>query len=104
MEIKKPTVADIKKIISVVIDPEMNVNIVDLGLIYGINIDKNNNVYILITFTSPTCPFADQIISQIQSLLDNLDFVNQVEIDITFEPAWNQSMINEDILLEMGLL
>jgi len=97
------TPSDIRRILSVVIDPEIGHNIVDLGLIYGIHVQPNGNVYILLTFTSPTCPFADIILNQIRDLLESVEGVGDVEIEITFDPAWNTSMMSEEIQVDTGL-
>jgi len=95
---------DIRQVISVVMDPEIGINIVDLGLVYGVDVNPDGNVYILMTFTSPTCPFSDQIISQITELVENIDDVVSVEIEITFDPPWSQSLMSEEAQLQSGLL
>jgi len=96
--------ADIHRILSIIIDPEIGINIVDLGLIYAVDVNVEGNVYILLTFTSPACPFADEIMGQITDLLENIEGVKNVDIDITFQPAWSQNMMSEAALLESGLL
>jgi metal-sulfur cluster biosynthetic enzyme len=87
-----------------IFDPELSVNVWDLGLIYGVNIDEQNNVLIVMTFTTPLCPFGDMITQEIQEKLENLEGVNSVALDITFDPPWSQEMMSEEGKLESGLL
>jgi len=87
-----------------VYDPEIPVNIYDLGMIYDIDIDDNNNVYIEMTFTAPACPAADFILMDVQLKLESIPEVNSVDINLTFEPPWDRSMMSEEALLELGMM
>ena len=96
-------IAQVRSLLSTIVDPELGVNIVDLGLVYNIHISPNNTLSLLLTFTTPTCPYSDSIMEQIYSVLEPLDF-DDVHIDITFDPVWSQSMMSEEALLQTGLL
>ncbi len=85
-------------------DPEILTNIYDLGLIYGVDVNNDNKAYILMTFTSPNCPAIQMIPDEIKESLGKLEFVKDVEIEITWEPAWNESMMTEEARLEAGIL
>ncbi|NLX82116.1 MAG: DUF59 domain-containing protein [Proteiniphilum sp.] len=85
-------------------DPEIPVNIYDLGLIYDIDIDDANNVIIEMTFTTPSCPAADFILMDVQMKVDSIDEVNSVDLKLTFEPSWDRSMMSEEALLELGFM
>lgn len=87
-----------------VYDPEIPVNIYDLGLIYDVDIDEGNNVTIEMTFTSPSCPAADFILMDVQMKVESVKEVNKVDINLTFEPTWDKSMMSEEALLELGFM
>lgn len=87
-----------------VYDPEIPVNVYDLGLIYDVDIDPENNVTIQMTFTSPTCPIADFILMDVQMKLESIPEVKRVTIDLTFDPPWDWSMMSEEAMLELGLM
>lgn len=85
-------------------DPEIPVNIYDLGLIYDVDIDDENNVTIEMTFTSPACPAADFILMDVQMKVESVEEVNNVSLDLTFDPPWDQSMLSEEAMLELGMM
>ena len=85
-------------------DPEIPVNIYDLGLIYDIDIDKNNNVKITMTLTSPNCPIADQLLMEVKTHISHIKGVKDAIINLVFDPPWDKSMMSDEALLEMGLL
>ena len=87
-----------------VYDPEIPVNIFDLGMIYDVDVDENCNVDIEMTFTSPSCPAADFILMDVQMKIESIPEVNNVNINLTFEPPWDQSMMSEEAKLELGML
>lgn len=87
-----------------VYDPEIPVNIYDLGMIYDVDIDDDNNVTIEMTFTSPSCPAADFILMDVNMKVGSIPEVKSVDINLTFEPEWNKSMMTEEALLELGML
>ncbi len=86
-----------------VYDPEIPVNIYDLGLIYELNINPDHEVYIKMTFTAPNCPMADQVMQEVQESVEAVPTVKKVEIELTFEPAWDKSMLSEEARVELGL-
>lgn len=87
-----------------VYDPEIPVNIYDLGLIYDVDIDDGNNVTIEMTFTSPSCPAADFILMDVQMKIESIPEVNNVDLNLTFDPPWDKSMMSEEALLELGFM
>ncbi len=87
-----------------VFDPEISVNIYDLGLIYKINIDDDKNVKILMTLTSPNCPVAENLPAEVNEKVRIVEGIKDVEVELTFEPPWNKEMMTETALLELGLL
>jgi FeS assembly SUF system protein len=95
---------EIVKVLKNIYDPEIPVNIYDLGLIYEINVDDENNVYILMTLTSPNCPIADQLLEEVEQKVKAIDGVSFLKLKLTFEPPWDQSMLSEEAKLEMGFL
>ncbi|MFO7868441.1 MAG: iron-sulfur cluster assembly protein [Bacteroidales bacterium] len=95
---------EITETLQSIYDPEIPVNIYDLGLIYEIDIDKLPEVSILMTLTSPNCPMTDVIVYQIQNRLTLIDGVENVFVDITFDPPWDKEMISEEGQLKLGFL
>lgn len=86
-----------------VYDPEIPVNIYDLGLVYEININKKREVQITMTFTAPNCPMADQVLAEVHSSVSDVPEVTKVEIELVFEPEWDRSMLSEEARIELGL-
>ena len=86
-----------------VYDPEIPVNIYDLGLIYELNINPDREVYIKMTFTAPNCPMADQVMQEVQEAVKAVPTVTKVELELTFEPVWDKSMLSEEARVELGL-
>ena len=87
-----------------VYDPEIPVNIYDLGMIYDVDVDDDLNVTIEMTFTSPNCPAADFILMDVQMKVESIKEINGVNINLTFEPPWDKSMMSEEALLELGMM
>jgi FeS assembly SUF system protein len=87
-----------------VYDPEIPVNIFDLGMVYDIDIDDDFNVNIEMTFTSPSCPAADYILMDVQTKIESIKGVKSVNVNLTFDPPWDKSMMSEEAMLELGLL
>lgn len=90
--------------IKTVYDPEIPVDIYELGLIYEINIYPINNVYVQMTLTSPSCPSAEVIPSEVEQKLKAIDGVNEVKVELTFDPPYSQDMMSEAAKLELGFL
>ncbi|MDR2120556.1 MAG: iron-sulfur cluster assembly protein [Tannerella sp.] len=86
-----------------VFDPEIPVNIYDLGLIYRIETDEENNVEIDMTFTAPNCPAADFIVEDVQMKIEAVEGVKSVQINMVFEPEWNKDMMTEEARLELNM-
>ncbi len=95
---------DIIKALKTVYDPEIPVNIYDLGLIYNIDIDEQKNVCIDMTFTAPTCPLADFIVEDVRQKVEMIEDIRSAQINLVFEPEWNQDRMSEEAKLELGLL
>ena len=87
-----------------VFDPEIPVNIYDLGLIYNLTIDNEFNVSVLMTLTTPNCPVAEDMPGLVLEEIRKVAGIKEVKVDITFEPPWDKEMISEAALLELGLL
>jgi len=90
--------------IKTVYDPEIPVDIYELGLIYDIKIYPINNIYILMTLTTPNCPSAEEIPSEVKNKLLSIEGVNEVEVELTFDPPYTQEMMSEAAKLELGFL
>ena len=90
--------------LKMVYDPEIPVDVYELGLIYEINIFPVNNVFILMTLTSPACPAAEMIPGDVEAKVKSIPGVNDVTVEITFDPPYSQDMMSEVAKLELGLL
>ncbi|MCS6975193.1 MAG: SUF system Fe-S cluster assembly protein [Cyclobacteriaceae bacterium] len=85
-------------------DPEIPVDIYELGLIYEINVYPINNVYVLMTLTSPSCPSAEVIPGEVEQKIKAIPGVNDVKVEVTFDPPYSQDMMSEAAKLELGFL
>ncbi|MBR2351451.1 MAG: DUF59 domain-containing protein [Alistipes sp.] len=85
-------------------DPEIPVNIYDLGLIYNIDFDPSGEVTIQMTLTAPNCPMADVLVEDVKREVAKVKGVQSVEVSLVFEPVWDRSMMSEEALLELNLL
>ena len=94
----------IVKMLKTVYDPEIPVNIYDLGLIYGVDIDDNINVTITMTLTAPGCPLADFIIEDVRMRIESIPKVKNVEVKLVFEQEWHKDLMSEEAKLELGFL
>lgn len=90
--------------IRTVYDPEIPVDVYELGLIYEISVYPVNNVFILMTLTSPNCPAAETIPVDVKTAIKTIEEVNDVEVEITFDPPYSQDMMSEAAKLELGFL
>ncbi len=90
--------------IKTIYDPEIPVDIYELGLIYEINIYPVNNVFVLMTLTSPSCPSAEVIPGEVQQKIKAIEGINEVKVEITFDPPYSQEMMSEAAKLELGFL
>lgn len=87
-----------------VYDPEIPVNVYDLGLIYKINVDEEKNVSIDMTLTAPNCPASDFLLEDVRMKVGSIDGVMNVEVNLVFEPEWDKDMMSEEAKLELGFL
>jgi len=99
----QPLYAAVISALKEVYDPEIPVNIYDLGLVYELTISKSREVSILMTFTAPNCPMADQVMNEVQQCVQDVPGVAKCNIELTFEPAWDRSMLSEEARVELGL-
>jgi FeS assembly SUF system protein len=90
--------------IKLVYDPEIPIDVYELGLIYEITVYPVNNVYVLMTLTSPNCPSAEFIPSEIKDKIQQIQGINNVELELTFDPPYGQDMMSEAAKLELGFL
>lgn len=95
---------NIVQVLKAIYDPEIPVNIYDLGLIYDINIDDEFNTEIVMTLTAPNCPIADEILSEVKERVGAAEGVKSSEVKLVFDPPWDQSMMTEEAKLELGML
>ncbi|HOK61304.1 SUF system Fe-S cluster assembly protein [Tenuifilum sp.] len=95
---------DIVKTLKGIHDPEIPVNIYDLGLIYEVDVDDNRKVTITMTLTAPNCPLADQVVEEVQEKISKIDGVTKVEVRLTFDPPWDKSRMSDEAMLELGFL
>ncbi|MFA4046605.1 DUF59 domain-containing protein [Prevotella sp. PCHR] len=89
-------------VLKTVYDPEIPVNIYDLGLIYRIEVKEDSTVEVDMTFTAPTCPAADFILEDVRQKVDGLPEVTSATVNLVFEPEWDKSMMSEEARLELG--
>lgn len=101
VESVKSAIIDVLK---TVFDPEIPVNIYDLGLIYEVNVFPDGNVEIVMTLTSPSCPAAGVLPGEVEEKAKAVSGVKDVTMELVFEPPWNQEMMSEEAKLELGLL
>ena len=99
MELKDKVIAEIKKIY----DPEIPVNIYDLGLIYNVKVDKENVVEIKMTLTTPNCPVAESLPKEVEESVKSIKEVKDAKLELVWEPPWNKSMMSEAAKLELNL-
>ena len=95
---------EIVRVLKNIYDPEIPVNIYDLGLIYEIDVDDDKNVEVTMTLTAPNCPVADSLIEDVHRQINDIEGVNKAEINLTFDPPWEQSMLSDEAKLELGLM
>lgn len=101
---KFKTEVKIVEILKTVYDPEIPVNIYDLGLIYRIDVNEDASVNVDMTLTAPSCPAADFIMEDVQQKVESVEGVKSVNINLVFEPQWDKDMMSEEAKLELGFL
>ena len=100
MELKQQII----DILKTIYDPEIPVDIYELGLIYEVNIDDNKHVEIVMTLTSPNCPVAGSMPQDVQEKVASVEGVEGAHVELVFEPAWDKSFMSEEAMLELGFL
>lgn len=100
LEVERQIVATLKNIY----DPEIPVNIYDLGLIYEIDYAPDGDATVRMTLTAPNCPMADQLVEDVRTQVAKVKGVREVHVILTFDPVWDRSMMSEEALLELNLL
>jgi FeS assembly SUF system protein len=95
---------EIASLLKDIYDPEIPVNIYDLGLIYDIGIDENHRVRITMTLTAPNCPVADDLLREVKERIETIKGVRDAEINLVFDPPWDPSMLSDEARLELGML
>ena len=98
-DIKSKIIEEIKKIY----DPEIPVNIYELGLIYDVTVDENNKVYVKMTLTTPNCPVAESLPKEVKDTIKEIKEVSDVDLDLVWDPPWDKSMMSEAAKLELNL-
>lgn len=91
-------------VIKTVYDPEIPVDIFELGLIYEVNIDEKNNIEVIMTLTSPSCPSAQSIPEEVRKKVSLMDGAGEVKVDITFDPPWTKEMMSDIARLQLGFM
>ena len=95
---------DVVRALRQVYDPEIPVNIYDLGLIYEITINEDHKVFVKMTLTAPNCPMADEVVEQVHEAVHDVPGVTDCAIELVFEPVWDKSRMSEEALVELGWL
>ncbi|MBC8397708.1 DUF59 domain-containing protein [Flavobacteriaceae bacterium] len=94
----------IVKVLKTVFDPEIPVDIYELGLIYDVMINEDRDVKILMTLTTPNCPVAESLPLDVENKVKSMEEVNDAEVEITFDPPWSQDLMSDEAKLEIGIL
>jgi len=103
--ITKNILADaVLETLKTIFDPEIPVNIYELGLIYEIKVDDDFNAHVLMTLTTPNCPVAESLPAEVKERVSQIDGIKEATIELTFEPPWDSEMLSEEAKLELGLL
>ncbi len=104
MESKEILEKSIIETLKTIYDPEIPVNIYDLGLIYELDFYEEDEVRVVMTLTAPNCPMADQIIEEVNDKVNNIVGINEATVVLTFDPPWEKEMMTEEAKLELGFL
>tara|TARA_Y100001934_G_C12311847_1_gene755329 strand:+ start:187 stop:498 length:312 start_codon:yes stop_codon:yes gene_type:complete len=102
---KKQKLGDeIINVLDNIYDPEIPVSVYELGLIYDVKISEDNDVKVIMTLTSPSCPVAESLPEEIKEAVQKIKTIKSVEVEVTFDPPWEKSMMSEEAKLELGFL
>ena len=102
-EVIKPLEERVVDVLKTCFDPEIPVNIYDLGLIYEVKVIEGNDVYVKMTLTSPACPVAETLPPDVEQKIKDIPDVNNAKVEITFDPPWDKEMMSEEAKLELGM-
>ena len=91
-------------VLKAIFDPEIPVDIYELGLIYDVFVNEDSDVKILMTLTTPNCPVAETLPAEVEEKVQSLDCVKSAAVEITFDPPWTQDLMSEEAKLELGML
>jgi FeS assembly SUF system protein len=94
----------IGEVLRTIYDPEIPVNIYDLGLIYEINLDDDYTAHVTMTLTAPNCPMAEELIEEVKYKIGGTKGVRELDLKLTFNPPWDKNMLSEEAKLELGFL
>ena len=95
---------EIIEVLKTIYDPEIPVNIYDLGLIYEVDVYDDNNVKLRMTLTAPNCPMVDVLLEEVETKVNAVEWVKELDLKLVFDPPWDQSMLSEEAKLELGFL
>tara|TARA_B100001057_G_scaffold92803_3_gene89149 strand:- start:2144 stop:2470 length:327 start_codon:yes stop_codon:yes gene_type:complete len=95
---------EIVRVLKTIFDPEIPVDIYELGLIYDVFVNDNFDVKILMTLTTPNCPVAESLPLEVKNKIGDIEGVNSAEVEMTFDPAWSKDLMSEEAKLELGFL
>lgn len=95
---------EIVKVLKGIYDPEIPVDIYELGLIYDVMVNTDNEVKILMTLTSPNCPVAESLPQEVKEKIEKIEGIKEAEVEITFDPPWSRDLMSEEAKLELGML
>jgi len=101
---KKELAKEIVRVIKTIFDPEIPVDIYELGLIYDVFVNEDSGVKVLMTLTTPNCPVAETLPQEVEDKVRSINNVSSAEVEITFDPPWNQDLMSEEAKLELGML
>ncbi len=95
---------EVVKVLKTIYDPEIPVDIYELGLIYDVYVNEDMDVKILMTLTSPNCPVAETLPNEVKEKIEKIGEVKSCEVEITFDPPWSKDLMSEEAKLELGML
>lgn len=108
MKLTEDQIADLGesviKTLKTIYDPEIPVDIYELGLIYDVQISEDADVLVVMTLTTPNCPVAESLPAEVKEKVREIEGVKDVELELTFEPSWNKDMMSEEAKFELGML
>lgn len=95
---------EVIKTLKTIFDPEIPVDIYELGLVYDVQISDEGDTKIIMTLTTPNCPVAESLPAEVKEKVSNIERIRKIDLELTFEPAWNKDMMSEEAKFELGML